>query len=130
MKIEYEVIQVGEEDDYSFMFSFNFSTDDFSTTVVIEEPYLVSRNRWVEFIKTIRDRGNMTLHFYQGNGYGILSTSNGKIKFGAMPSEAGGDLSINFELVLKHTDLMADYLNEMIDHPITKCMEWRGLNNN
>jgi hypothetical protein len=127
MDITSSVTCNGEQDDQYFMFSFEFSTGDFITVVVIEEPYLVSRTKWVEFIQTIKDRGTMRLNFYQGNGYGTLSTSNGKVKFGAMPSGYGGDMSVNFELSAKYSDTMVQYLSEMIAHPNTKCMTWEGL---
>lgn len=130
MEIAYEVIVDGEEDDQYFMFSFKFGTEDFTTLVVIEEPYIVSRDVWIKFIQTIKDRGTMTLNFYQGNGYGILSTKDGKVNFGAMPSGCGGDLSVNFEVASKYSDVIVQHLSAMIDHPNTKCMKWVGLRNN
>src|SRR5437870_4482774 len=123
MEISYEVIKSGDEDDQYFMFSFKFSTKDFTTKVAIDEPYTVSKNNWKQFIETIKNRGTLKLSFYQGNGYGTLSTKDGKIEFRAMPSGAGGDLSVHFELASEYADIMIDHLNEMIEHPNTKCTE-------
>jgi hypothetical protein len=124
MEISYEVIKGGEVDDQYFMFSFKFSTEDFTTTVGIDEPYVFSRKRWMEFIQTIKNRGIDKLNFYNGNGYGILRTKEGKVAFEAMPSGAGGDVSVHFELTPKYADMMVAYLSEMIEHPNTKCMKW------
>lgn len=124
MEISGEVNIIGCDDDPTFMFKFHFSNDDSITSSVIEEPYIVSRDQWTKFIQALKDNETMTLRFYQGNGYGNLTTENGQLQYEVMPSGAGGDLSLHFRLRSKHRDTMVKLLTEMINHPNTMCMKW------
>jgi hypothetical protein len=81
-------IEESEERATSWYVTIKIIGQGWDATFVVEEPYLITREKWMAFL----DGQAHKLSFYQGNGEGSIKSESGFIVFRAMPSGAGGDV--------------------------------------
>lgn len=102
---------------------FLFQGDGWSFTFTAEEPYIIPKKDWNEFLSSVKAKTEYKISLYCGNGEGSISTKDGNIEFVSMPSGAGGDTYSSFKI---SGEEVVTKLREALQVPEKEGWCWRS----
>lgn len=93
---------------------FKLQSGSLQARVVIYEPYLNSKESWLQLVAAVRTQTHCHLNFYQGNGDGSIICDGNQLIFFAQPSGAGGDVCV--ETMIPANEQAAEALMVVVDN--------------
>ena len=106
--------------DHSFSFTLDINIHGIIINIDIYNPYMYTREKWIEFCRAIHDRQYYYLDFYQGSGTGYLECDGNYFISSSCPSGAGGDLSTKVKIdIHQYGDSIIDAIMALIHDKIT-----------
>lgn len=116
-------VEVTQDEDFP-MVEFGIEFGQFRARVVLDEPYLCSKEQWLKFAHAVPEKEVAMLNFYQGNGQGSMMCDGKTLRCTAQPSGMGGDVTV--EVIMPLNAETWEALMLVIEHPLmNEC--WKRL---